>query len=106
MQSIKCSQCGLVNFADALACKRCNAPVADSQNQTFYQNNYVAPTHHRTVNESLWENAGFRKIIYGLLWIAGGSILTYYTNAIFYGAIIFGAVDVLRGVGGLFTETD
>jgi hypothetical protein len=56
--------------------------------------------------ESIWENSGFRRIIYGLLWITGGSLLTHYTNSIFYGAIIFGVVSVLRGAVGLFTDTE
>jgi hypothetical protein len=114
MNSQKCSQCGLVNFANAEFCKRCQAQITDF-GQPAFQNNYSGnfspqnascPTTGRVVSESLWENAGFRKIIYGILWVIGGCILTYYTTAIFYGAIIFGVIDILRGVTGLFTDTD
>jgi hypothetical protein len=115
MKSIKCSQCGLVNFADAFVCKRCNAQFPNPEGQSSFQNDFAGGFNHvdsngrtanRVVSESLWENSGFRHIVYGLLWITGGSLLTYYSNSIFYGAIIFGVVDVFRGVAGLFTEID
>lgn len=55
-------------------------------------------------------------ILFGLLWAIGGSIATFvsYSSAasnsyggtyfIFWGAIIFGAFDVLRGFWGLMTS--
>jgi type IV pilus assembly protein PilA len=38
MNSIKCAHCGLINWADAEACKRCgNAPAADGQESGGWQ---------------------------------------------------------------------
>jgi hypothetical protein len=118
MNSSKCLHCGLVNFADATTCKRCGAAIADSSQTPEFQGFNQPPVQPAATfgspqqapikpqSASLWENAGFRKIIFGVCWIVGGLILTQFTSFIFYGAIIFGGIDVLRGVVGLFTDMD
>jgi uncharacterized OB-fold protein len=118
MKSNKCSQCGLVNFAGAPQCKRCGAPLVVERDQNVFDGDGTgnltysaarashATTPNRTLRESLLENSGFQQIIFGLICIGAGSLLTYYSNNIFYGAIIFGVVAALKGVVGLFTEAD
>ena len=118
MKNNRCSQCGLVNFADASHCKRCGAPFYEAPQQSAFDGVYAGNLNYesfqappktpanRTVRESLLENSGFQQIVFGLICIGAGSLLTYYSNSIFYGAIIFGVIAALKGVVGMFTEAD
>lgn len=45
MSSLKCAQCGLVNFATAIACKRCKQPlvVSSTAEGIVLSDGYVLP---------------------------------------------------------------
>ncbi len=124
MNNLKCSNCGLVNFATAINCQRCQTTFVSQAQSTaqfntpqteFASNHYRPPMSPRNVeaaNDSIWENGGFRRMIYGCLWLAGGvgaTLFTYSSAApsggryyVFYGAIIFGVFDIIRGIAGMF----
>lgn len=123
MNSIKCSQCGLVNFAEALSCKRCSCQLQNNS-QTAYQThggfNQPPPNNYKSLNP--YENqpgsdadtsAAVRKMFFGALWAGGGTIATVlsYGSAsgggkyfVFWGAILFGAVDFLIGLNAYFSS--
>lgn len=124
MNSIKCPSCGLVNFADSAACKRCGGsfqfdgqsssasltmpetytPIMPSQHDVRnIPSSYAKPN---TYEES---SVHLKKIITGALWAGGGTILTVagYSSAsgggkyiVFWGAILFGIVDMIIGIKG------
>jgi hypothetical protein len=136
MKSKKCSQCGLVNFADAFACKRCGSQFqsyARDANQNYaydsaaaartgsfnYSNTYQTlsfPSSYQNQAEtSADEGASVRKMVFGALWAIGGSVATVlsYSSAsgggkyfIFWGAILFGVIDFLVGLNAYVTGKD
>ena len=125
MKSIKCSQCGLVNFADAFVCKRCNYQFQNypqNDTQAYGSYNQTAPGSYNYSSSdrnqsapSADKSAAVRKMIFGALWAAGGTIATVlsYGSAsgggkyfVFWGAILFGAVDFLIGLNGYFSSRD
>ena len=128
MKSQKCSQCGLVNFADSVVCKRCNYQLQNSSQPTnqFYSaseqaapnNSYSYSTPNPYANESASSadaSAALRKMFFGALWAIGGTIATVigYSSAggggkyiVFWGAILFGAVDFFIGLSGWISSKD
>ncbi|MBS1794523.1 MAG: hypothetical protein JSS81_11750 [Acidobacteria bacterium] len=120
MPSQRCPQCNLVNFADAYACKRCNfqfqsqAVPTTPYNQPYnqYQQGaaagtygYASPSKAPPVRSES-SGSGGRRMVVGALWAIGGTIATVLSyNAasgggryfIFWGAIIFGGIDFVRG---------
>ncbi|HVE55194.1 MAG TPA: hypothetical protein VNB22_00090 [Pyrinomonadaceae bacterium] len=128
MKSLKCSQCGLVNFADAVVCKRCNCQLQDSfqqTNQAYGAYGQTAPNNaYSYSNSNSYPNqsesspdasAALRKMFFGALWAIGGTIATVigYSSAggggkyiVFWGAIVFGAVDFFVGLSGWISSKD
>jgi len=128
MKSLKCSQCGLVNFADAVVCKRCNYQLQNSSQltnqtsgaygQTAPNNSYSYSTPNPYTGESASSadaSAALRKMFFGALWAIGGTIATIigYNSAggggkyiVFWGAILFGVVDFLIGLNGWISNKD
>lgn len=128
MQSLKCPQCGLVNFADAVVCKRCNHQLQNSSqpiNQAYGASEQTAPNNSYSYsNSSSYTNqtlsssdsgASVRKMVFGALWAIGGTIATLasYTSSsgggkyfIFWGAILFGIIDFFVGLNGFVTDKD
>src|SRR5215216_16135 len=128
MKSLKCSQCGLVNFAEAVVCKRCNYQLKNSSqltNQTHGAYEQTAPNNsysYSTSNSypsqsesSSDSSAALRKMFFGALWAIGGTIATVigYNSAggggkyiVFWGAILFGAVDFFVGLSGWISSKD
>ena len=125
MKSVKCSQCGLVNFADAFVCKRCNYQFqtsAQTDNQTYGtfnqtpQSSYSYSSSYQNQAESGADSsAAVRKMFFGALWAIGGTVATVasYSSAagggkyfIFWGAIIFGVIDFLVGLNGYVSGKD
>ena len=125
MKSIKCPQCELVNFADAFVCKRCNhqfQSYSQTGNQPYAAFNQAVPNSFN--NSNSYQNqpvsasnssASVRKMFFGALWAIGGTIATAvsYNSAsgggkyfIFWGAILFGAVDFLIGLNGWISGKD
>jgi hypothetical protein len=109
-----------VNFADAFVCKRCNHQLQNyPQMQNFPQTpNQGYGTYGQTAPVTSYRNQpqattnsgsgdGLRKMFIGALWAIGGTIATLasYDSAkgggryfIFWGAILFGVIDFLRGL--------
>jgi hypothetical protein len=125
MKNNKCSQCGLVNFADAFVCKRCNYQFQDySQTaQPAYgtfnpqpQSSYNSPNPYQNQSGAGADSsAAVRKMFFGALWAIGGTIATVlsYGSAsgggkyfVFWGAILFGAIDFLVGLNGYVSNKD
>src|SRR5215203_1347198 len=123
MKSIKCSQCELVNFADALVCKRCNYQLqnySQTENQTYGTFNETPPSayNYSSPYQSQYESnadtsAAVRKMFFGALWAGGGTIATVlsYGSAsgggkyfVFWGAILFGVIDFLVGLNAFFSS--
>lgn len=130
MNSIKCPACGLVNFVGAPACKRCGGsfqfdaqssaasltmpetytPIMPSQHDARnFSNSYASPEVEETSAKYV------KKIIFGALWAGGGTIATVasYSSAsgggryfIFWGAIIFGIIDMIVGLNGYLGNRD
>src|SRR5215204_3156493 len=108
MKSIKCSQCGLVNFADALVCKRCNYQLqnySQTENQTYGTFNETPPSayNYSSPYQNQYESnadtgAAVRKMFFGALWAGGGK---YF---VFWGAILFGVIDFLVGLNAFFSS--
>lgn len=130
MNSLKCPQCGLVNFANAAACKRCNSefqnysqPAGQTYNSSNFSghtttanstNTYVSPYEDKFV-QSGDSGKAVKKMIFGALWAIGGTIGTVlsYSAAsgggkymVFWGAILFGAVDFLIGLNAWISNKD
>lgn len=130
MNSIKCSSCGLVNFADSAACKRCgglfqfdgrSSAAALTMPESYTP---IMPVHQDARNISsgyaspeIAEDTGkyVKKIIFGALWAGGGTIATVasYGSAsgggkyfIFWGAILFGIIDMIIGLSGYLGGKD
>lgn len=130
MNSIKCPSCGLINFADSSSCKRCGAAfqfdgrtsaAAITMPETYTP---IMPIQHDAANISsaynspeIAEDSGkyVKKIIFGALWAGGGTIATVasYSSAsggnkyfIFWGAIVFGIIDMIIGLNGYFGSKD
>lgn len=130
MNSIKCPGCGLVNFADAAACKRCGGSFQfDGQSSSAtltMPETYtpIMPAQHDIRNISsaynspeVSEESGkyVKKIIFGALWAGGGTIATVASYGsvsgggkyfIFWGAIIFGVIDMIIGLNGYLGNKD
>jgi hypothetical protein len=136
MNTLKCTNCGLVNFPDVANCKRCNyslqAPANNyflnsldqppsAKNQPVSTNNQFNP--HEPYKRSQFEpgvNSGkyFRKMLFGALWAIGGTIATFFSYSsaagtsgggkyfIFWGAILFGLIDCLVGFSGWVSNKD
>jgi hypothetical protein len=126
MKSLKCSQCGLVNFADAVVCKRCDYQLQNSSqltNQTYGAGAQTAPNNSYSYSNSYPSesasssdsSAALKKMFFGALWAIGGTIATIisYNSAagggkyfIFWGAIVFGVIDFLVGLSGWISSKD
>lgn len=133
MNSIKCSQCGLVNFANSFACKRCNfqfqnysqpheQSYAYGQQQTFTSQTtaangggYASSYQQESAAGSETASKAVRKMIFGALWAIGGTVATVigYSAAsgggkyiVFWGAILFGAVDFIAGLSAYIGSKD
>jgi hypothetical protein len=119
MKSIKCPQCELVNFADAFVCKRCNhqfQSYSQTVNQPYAAYNQAPPNTFNSSNtyqnqpvSASNSSASVRKMFFGALWAIGGTfatVLSYNSTGgggkyfIFWGAILFGAIDFLVGLNG------
>lgn len=117
MNNQKCSNCGLVNFANVEVCRRCQSPFsANPSTQNFSSHSATATFDQPRVSEyadTTPDNTHLKRFIFGLLWFAGGSLVSYfsYNSAegggsyyVFYGAIIFGLIDMIRGIAGMLTD--
>lgn len=133
MNSLKCPQCGLVNFANAAACKRCNCEIQNYSQSAGQTHNSYNPSsfssHTTTVNsvntyvspykdksaQSGESGKAVKKMIFGALWAIGGTIATVLSYGaaigggkymVFWGAILFGAVDFLIGLNAWISNKD
>ena len=130
MNSIKCPSCGLVNFADSATCKRCggsfqfdgqSSATALTMPETYTP---IMPGQHDVRNipssyakPDTYEESSvhLKKIITGALWAGGGTIATVVSYGaasgggkyfVFWGAIIFGIIDMIIGVNGYLGGKD
>src|SRR5258705_8440026 len=96
----KCTYCGRENGDDGAQCGGCGASLGP-ESTAAQASEGVPPKIERTVRE--------KRILYGALWCAGGvlvTIITYIsalergggTYIIAWGAILFGAFQLLRGL--------
>jgi hypothetical protein len=101
-----------MNFATNEICKRCKSYiisasfVAENANISVTASSDVSSKTNQVSQESILENAGFRRIILGVISIIGGVGLSYVNfngnYYVFYGAVLFGVINTLKGVIGLF----
>lgn len=92
MNTNKCVECDLVNFLNAVVCKRCEIPLNKHSNRTF--------THHNTAQTSkdfTDENRqmGFKLLAAGIV----GSIAPWILTFLF--EIVSGRLNAILMVGGL-----
>jgi hypothetical protein len=121
MASLKCYQCGLVNFANAETCKRCKVNLhenSSSQSTSTYQppTRQFTSTNADSIQNTDEESGKYaKKMIFGALWAVGGTIATIASYGgtggggkyvVFWGAILFGAVDFLVGFSGWVSNKD
>jgi hypothetical protein len=111
----KCASCGLINFAIEPSCRRCGAAIVAAAPSAFANNPVISQsTQPAIIQPTQTESAArhVRRMIFGLLWFAGGTVVTLgtYISAaqnpngghyfIAWGAILFGALDFFVGLNG------
>ena len=99
MSSQKCPNCGLVNWANATSCKRCNTPLHDLNEADYF----VPPTPEGEKPATI---LGLLMVGWGLLLLAAGLYLLSFGAAtpVLVGgpAILVTGIFVMRGSRGIF----
>jgi hypothetical protein len=71
MQSVKCSECGFVGWADAEVCKKCGAPVkqpaVDHLDQSSCPPAYSNPAHYSTFAPELKTGLAVTSLVFGIV---------------------------------------
>lgn len=117
----RCASCGLVNFASEVSCRRCGAAIvatapATSVNLPLTNQNVSVANYAQqpAIDQAATESSGkcVRRMIFGLLWAIGGTVITVgtYISAasnpnggryfVAWGAITFGVLDFIVGFAG------
>ena len=99
-----CVYCGRENAGDATVCHECGTPLTAPQSDSHESQTQVSDNPAVAVAE--------KRMLRGALWCGGGilvTVITYLAAAsssgggtyfIAWGAIVFGAIEFFRGLGG------